>query len=246
MIGVVSATISVVGAIFTVSFGYWWQARLKAAERLDYMGRYRDSLLWAAFDLQSRIYNILNGYRVDRSRSDSRRGFLRGFLLEGTPKQVQYARCSTAYVFAQYLGWAEIFRRDIQFLDLGRNDRTQRTMLLLSSISGTLSAFGKAEGEGFRVFRANQRAIGELMIAPDTKPGERWCLGYAEFGRRVSEDDEFGTWMEELFEYVDWAANAPDSATKRLMKLQHGLVDLIDFLDPKGIRFPAAQRSRYA
>jgi len=243
MVAVVAAVIAVLGAIFTAVSGYWWQVRLRSAERLDYMGRYRDSLLWAAFDLQGRLWNILYGYEVDRAGSG--RGFVRALLLEGSKQQAVYARYSTAYLFAEYLGWADIFRRDIQFLDVGGSDRNLRVMLALSHISRTLGFGSHTSGRAFRVLRVNQRAIGELMIPAESKPGERWCIGYAEFCRRISEDGEFRGWVEELIAGVDLAASEPAEASDRMIELQHQLISLIDLLDPQGIRFPVAERSRF-
>ncbi|MGH3380348.1 MAG: hypothetical protein ACRDP6_37000 [Actinoallomurus sp.] len=243
MVGMISAVIAVTGAIFTAGSGYWWQARLRAGERLDHMSRYRDSLLWAAYDLQSRIYNILYGYEADRR--GIRKGFLRAFLLDGSEHRATYVRCSTAYVFAEYLGWAEIFRRDIQFLDLGKNHRNQRTMFLLSSIAEIMSDASRKKGDVFRIFRAEQRGIGELMITQDSRPGERRCLGYAEFRRRIAEGGEFYEWMETLLGQVDVAAREPEAAETRLLELQHRLVDLIDLIDPKKLRFPAEIRTRF-
>ena len=237
MVAVVAAVVAVLGAIFTAVSGYWWQARLRSTERWDDMGRYRDSLLWAAFDLQSRLWNILYGYEVDRAGSG--RGFVRAFLLEGSEQQAIYARYSTAYLFAEYLGWAEIFRRDIQFLDVGGNDRNWRVMLALSQISRTLGFGSHDNGRAFRVLRVNQRAIGELMIPAESKPGERWCIGYAEFCRRISGGGEFRDWMEELIGGVDLAASEPTGASGRMIELQHQLISLIDLLDPHGVRFPS-------
>jgi hypothetical protein len=77
MISVISAVIAVLGAIAAAALGYRVQAQLKSRERMDYMGRYRDSLLWAAFDLQSRIYNILRGF--DASRRPYSKGFLHAY-----------------------------------------------------------------------------------------------------------------------------------------------------------------------
>ncbi|MEV3984373.1 hypothetical protein [Nonomuraea sp. NPDC049758] len=121
MVSLISAVIAVLGAVSTAGIGFWWQSRLKNVERLDYMTRYRNSLLWVAFDLQSRIYNILFGHQVDRAAGA---GFMQALMLDGSAREAKYARFSTAYVFAEYLGWAEIFRRDIRFLDLGKNRRT--------------------------------------------------------------------------------------------------------------------------
>ncbi|MFI7421111.1 hypothetical protein [Nonomuraea sp. NPDC049684] len=232
--------IAVLGALSTAVIGFWWQSRLRSAERSDYMTRYRDSLLWVAFDLQSRIYNILFGHQVDRAGA----GFMQALLLEGSEREAEYARFSTAYVFAEYLGWAEIFRRDIRFLDLGKNQRNRRVLLCLANISRTLST-ARILGTDYRLFRADQRAIGELMIAEDSGPGNRWCRGYAEFTRKVRGDDEFRHWTQELFQHIEKAARSPDGATERLLRLQHQLVELIDLLDPAQVRFPVSERTRF-
>lgn len=125
MISVISAVIAVLGAIATAALGYRAQAQRKSREHMDYMGRYRDALLWAAFDLQSRAYNILHGFEVDRLPG-SGKGFLRAFLAEGTERQADHVKRSSAFVFAEYLGWVEIFRTDLQFLDLPRRSESPR------------------------------------------------------------------------------------------------------------------------
>jgi hypothetical protein len=244
MISIISAVIAVLGAITTAVLGYRVQAQLKSRERMDYMGRYRDSLLWAAFDLQSRIYNILRGFEA--SRRPYSKGFLGAFLVEGTERQVNYVRRSTAFVFAEYLGWVEIFRRDLQFLDLGDSRTNRRTMFLLATISETFSATSTSETECFRIFRPDQRAIGEIMIAPDSKPGELRCLGYAAFDSMFASGETSAEWIQELIDHVDLAAREPAMAQDRLTSLQHHLIDLIDLLDPGRQRFPAKLRSRFA
>ncbi len=69
--------------------------------------RYREPLVRAAFDLQRRIYNIVRG------------GFMGRHLGVADEEEHRYARMSTLFVFAEYLGWVEIVRRGVQFLDLG-------------------------------------------------------------------------------------------------------------------------------
>lgn len=244
MISVIAAVIAVLGAIATAALGYRVQAQLKSREHMNYMGRYRDALLWAAFDLQSRIYNILRGFEV--SRRPGRKGVLQAFLVEGTERQANYFRRSTAFVFAEYLGWVEIFRRDLQFLDLGDSKANRRTLFLLATISETLNAANTSETECFRIFRADQRALGELMIDPDSKPGERRCLGYGAFCSALASGGASAEWVQELIDHVELAAREPDKAQDRLTRLQHQLIDLIDLLDPEGQRFPSKQRSRFA
>ena len=241
MVGVVSAIIAVLGAAFTAVAGFWWQVRIKAATRLDLMSRYKDSILWTAFDLQSRIWNILTGYEI--AKQNPRAGLLRAFLDEGTSESAKYVRFSTAYVFAEYMGCTEAFRRDVQFLDLGQSDRNKQTMLLIHNISETMSTSG-FRGP-FMIFRSDQRGIGELMISPDSKPGERRCLGYAEFCRKIREDKEFSEWLQPLVDQVDLAAGDAGKNPERLITLQHQLVALIEFLDPDGLRFPADKRQPF-
>jgi hypothetical protein len=150
--------------------------------------------------------------------------------VEGTDRHADYFRRSTAFVFAEYLGWVEIFRRDLQFIGLGDSKANRHTMSLLVTIGETLNAASTSETECFRIFRADQRALGEIMIDPDSKPGERRCLGYATFCSMLS---------------FELAAREPDRPQDRLTCLQHQLMDLIDFLDPAGQRFPSKQRSRF-
>lgn len=244
MISVISAVIAVLGAVVTAALGYRVQTQLKSREHMDYMSKYRDALLWVAFDLQSRLYNILHGYEV--TRRPGQKGFLQAFLVEGTERQADYVKRSTAFLFAEYLGWVEIFRRDLQFLDLGDSQTNRQIMFLLHKISGTLNAANTSDAECFRIFRADQRALGELMIEADSKPGERRCLGYAAFCSMLAAGGAFGEWGQELLDHVELAAHEPDMARDRLTRLQHQLIDLVDLLDPRGQRFLSEQRSRFA
>ena len=63
------------------------------------------------------------------------------------------------------------------------------------------------------------------------------CIGFAEFTTKL-EDDEFSDWFTNLAESIKSAANDPDPDQSRLIQLQHGLIDLIDFLDPNRTRIP--------
>ncbi|MCF6471804.1 hypothetical protein FAF44_25905 [Nonomuraea sp. MG754425] len=243
MVGVISAVIAVLGAAVTAVLTYRLQTQARSRDRLDYMSRYRDALLWAAFDLQSRLFNILHGFEIDRR--PGRQGFTSAYLLEGTERQALYVRRSTAFLFAEYLGWVEVFRRDIQFLDLGKNEVNRQIMLALTTISRTIATSTPPDTACFMIFRTDQRALGELMIEPDSKPGERGCLGYAAFCAKLTDDEAFAKWGHELLDHVEQAARHPGLAQGRLTKLQHQLIDLIDLLDPEGGRFPAAQRSYF-
>lgn len=250
MVAIVAACVSILGAVLAGVVAYWTQLRTQRIAHLNRMSSYKDSLLWASFDLQSRLYNILDGLEQS-ARPNMGQGFIQAFLIEGTERQVRYARYSTAFVFAEYMGWAEIFRRDIQFLDLGKNDLNRKTVLLLADISGIISSSGfynsinMSRIHVFRIFRTTQRAIGELMIAMGSLPGEWRCIGYAEFCRKLDQDDEFRGWIEEIIEHIDKFARSPEEGINRLISLQHKLIELIELLDPKGQRFPSQKRKLF-
>jgi hypothetical protein len=201
-----------------------------ARERDDVVRRYRDPLLWAAFELQSRLYNIL------------RNDFLGKYFVRGTEMEQNYSRDSTLYVVAQYFGWLEVVRRDVQFLDLGRIEMNQ---LLNDRFEAIAAAFWDDSIDPvLRAFRGEQRAIGEIMLQPVTSgPHRMECIGYATFFSRL-EDPAFARWFAKLREDVELLAPAPSRHSQRLIVLQNRLMDLIDFLDEGGHRLPLINRQR--
>lgn len=236
LVTLVSAAVALVSASLTGVLGYWAQRRLRSSEQRTLMETYGMSLAWAAFDLQSRLYNILRGHWIDNAPGPGR-GFVSTFLREGTPDEREYVRRSTAFVIAEYLGWVEILRRDVRILDLGPS-RTNRA--IMTKISDVDKAFNRtsADGNAFRLFRGHQRALGELMIHPEGGPGERRCLGYAEFSGRLESDAAFRRWFDGLLADVEGLAETTDPAVWRLTEIQHALIDLIELLDPKAQQVP--------
>ncbi|MET9904846.1 hypothetical protein [Streptomyces sp. NPDC006446] len=225
----ISAAVALASAATTAFLGYWQQRRIVAVERLNYMNQYGASLAWAAFDLQSRLYNILYGR------------YLAFFLTQGTEEDAEFARRSTVFVIAEYLGWVEILRRDVQFLDLGSSGPNRRVMTQLSQVGETFNRSTRRRDE-LRLFRIQQRAIGSVMIHPDSEPGRRRCLDYAEFCDGLDGDDRFKAWFSELLTDVDAIAADMAPAEPRLRSLQRQLVELVDLLDPDAVRFPQFHR----
>jgi len=213
-------------------------ARLRYEERQDLMSQVRDPLLWAAFDLQSRIFNIVDQF------------FLGAYFLRGSEEERVYAMRSTVFVFAQYLAWMEIVRRRVQFLELGNNKDNRELINLFSKATGILSsdAYPNPSSNSFpdslfRIFRADQRAIGEIMIGarPD---GEPTSIGYAEFCQKLDSEGTFERWFAGLSASVENVAAIDDPSHPRLVALQHNLIDLINLLDPEAYRFPDRHRNK--
>jgi hypothetical protein len=181
---------------------------LRAEEVLT---RYREPLAAAAFDLQSRLYNIL---RLD---------FFHKYA-EG--HRAEEALRTTLFRLAQYFGWTEILRRDIQFLSFPEDNATRRVAQLQSKISKRFLTDDPSPA--LMIWGDEQRAIGELMIVEEY--GKVLCMGYAKFSEHC--DLAFATWRDRLrTEVHDKAAEA------RLRDIQHLLCELVETLDAKRVRY---------
>ncbi|HEX7292058.1 MAG TPA: hypothetical protein VF250_13110 [Conexibacter sp.] len=216
----------VTGALLAVLAGVLKRRSDRETHIAELLSRYRDPLLGAAFDLQSRLYNIV------------RRDFLEEYLDNPDPSAHAYARDSTLWVIGQYLGWTEILRREVQFLDLGEASENRRLQARLQRVAEEFATDKEALTPVFRIFRAEQRAIGELMIAPADAHGRLTCLGYAEFSARVA-SEPLRPWFVRLEQDLERISREPYDCP-RLVRLQRALVDLVDLLDPERIRYPDA------
>ncbi len=190
------------------------------------MTRFREPLVRAAYDLQSRLYNI------------SAQGLLDVYLVHGTDEEREYVVNNTLFLVAQYFGWNEIIRREVQFLDLGDQAQTRH----LSELHDTITHLWLTDGYGskFRVFAGDQRAIGERMIR-ETQRGLE-CVGYADFMDTVQQQPNRIPYLSPLGKDLFELADAPSSQHPRLVALQNALVDLLGFLDPDYLRYPRERR----
>lgn len=191
------------------------ESRQKTEKAEEVLAKYREPLVLAAFELQSRCYNILrkNLFRISENERS------RTYFIE-----------NTLYVFAQYFSWTEIIRREVQFLDLGEVEATRELSRLQENIREII--LSSKYGRVFRVFRGEQRAIGELMISQQSN----WntCIGYAAFFEK--KDESFRYWFEHLQWSIEEIAKDSASDNGRLKDLQHALVDFIEYLDPRQMR----------
>jgi hypothetical protein len=214
--GVIAAVISAVVALR--------QTRLsERLTRLDHeleaqtqaegvLKRYREPLAAAAFDLQSRLYNVI---RLDF------------FNIHGDGSgRAEEAWNTTLFRLAQYFGWTEIMRRDIQFLSFPEDEETRRVAQLQSEISKRFLT--NEYGPALMIWGDEQRAIGELMIVEEY--GKVLCMGYAKFQAHC--DDEFATWHQRLR-----AELGAEPAQTRIREVQHLLCELVETLDSRRLRY---------
>jgi hypothetical protein len=122
----ITGLISSVVAIGAAAIAVWGQLRVKRieaqlelqkaeagrrAETQQTARRFREPLGRAAYELQSRIFNIVRG------------GFLTVYWKGGDDRTRAYAINHTLFVIAQYFAWTELIRREIQFIDWAQTGR---------------------------------------------------------------------------------------------------------------------------
>jgi hypothetical protein len=220
---VVIALVGVAGVVIGGVVGLYGQARLASQARRReaeaVLAKYQEPLVHAAYELQSRLYNIL------------KLKFLQKYYIGGDDGQRDYAVRNTVYVVGQYFGWSEILRREIQFLSYSDSNRTRVVADCRRGIVETFQSDKDHLGRPFQIWRGEQRAIGELMIDPDATPVQ--CIGYAAFAQ--NELPASLPWFRRLEADI---AEIATTQNRRLVELQHALVDLIRELDQGKIRYP--------
>lgn len=182
----------------------------------DLLTRYREPLAAAAFDLQSRCWNIVKNNFFEK--------FGRGH------DRFPDAQMTTLFRFAQYFGWAEILRREIQFLSFPEEQDTRCVAELLAKVAARIAA--SEPDETLMIWVDEQRAIGERMIVHDGDGAH--CMGYAAFC------DAYDKCFAQLFKRVIDDLDAP-AAKVRLRDVQHHLCELVSQLDKKRLRYSESQ-----
>jgi hypothetical protein len=231
IVALLAGTVSAGTAVYTNRLGARLEEqrheRTKAENAQALLALYRDPLLRASFDLQSRLFNIVA------------QGFLgKYYTHDGTR---EYASLNTAYVVAEYLGWVEILRQEVRFLDIGSEKDNAELTLHLDAVRRAF--LSDTTDPAFRLFNGEQRAIGEIMTCATEGSPRQVCLGYARFVERQDEP-AFAQWFTRLRSDVERLAAEPGRHDERLRGLQHALVDLIVFLDEGKGRLPGRDLSK--
>ncbi len=211
------ALIALAGSIFSTAATVFGAPVLQARrEARTVLENHRDPLLAAAYELQARLHNIL----CNRFAED--------YVLGNKAGKKEAALESTLYVFAQFFGWREVIRREIQFLRFLKDDETRVVAQLLRDIGETFLT--DEYGRQFMLWRVEQRGLGECMIV--TSDGKSSCMGFATFvGQRATMKE----WLDPLERDL---SQMDDGGRARLTRLQHLLLDLVQKLDEGRIRYP--------
>jgi hypothetical protein len=132
------------------------------------------------------------------------------------------------YVIAQFFGWREIIRGEVQYLRFSRDSETREVAQLLQDIGETF--LSDKYGPQFMIWRVEQRGIGERMI--QASDGKIRCMGYAAF---MDQREGMEQWLEPLARDLQ---NLDEGGRNRLTELQHRLLELVRRLDEERTRYP--------
>jgi hypothetical protein len=234
---IISAIVAVGAAVIAI----WGQLRVKRveadmaqqkaesdrrAETEKTARHFSEPLGRAAYDLQSRIFNMVKSEFLDL------------YLQQGDDRTRSYATRNTLFVIAQFFAWTELVRREIQFIDLGVNQQTRKLTELQDEIYSIWQT--NKYGPLLRIFAGEQRAIGERIIREGPRGPE--CMGYASFLDSLKANPD--PLLSALETEIASLAVSLEKALPRLVALQHALVDLLAFLDPAEVRFPKRNRTK--
>ena len=159
----------------------------------------------------------------------------------------------TAFLVGQYFSWTSIMRRQAQFLKFSTSAKNKDLVLAFQRINDAFTPADEADdplSKPFSLPRSYQGAIGEIMTK-DYDGDKPVCKGYATFyalwtRRRLSaypldgSDDVtkgFHQFFLPIIDGIDavYAAkkNGEIPPDRRLRRLQHLFVDLVNLLDNK-------------
>ena len=210
-IALIVAVVALVGTIAQAVLPTLLGDRKLAQDRLEH---YRGPLLTAAYELQARLHNILANQFVEDWIEDGKHAGMQDAAME-----------TTLYVFAQFIAWREIIRRDLQYLRFHRSAETRQVHEMLQGITETL--LDSKLGPQFMIWRVEQQGFGERMT--EDRGGDLACIGYATFLER---QESLGRWLVPLerdLRAIDEQGRA------RLVLLQRQLLALVHKLDVSGV-----------
>jgi hypothetical protein len=235
-LSVIAALVATAGSLFALvlkeyffvrSFERWKERRMLLAV----YRKYRDPIILAGEELENRLADICKSYPTN---------YLRAELIDKHPAQLEansnddpyfqkYRLVSTAYRLCAFLGWLELYRQDVTFLDTGRQRANRRLEEVIERVRGDMAdgQLNKAEDwpkwRDRLIFREEQRAIGEGMIASTTSA--RLVMGYGAFAtlfEKASSDDSLW-WLRVARNFLLDLDDVKDFRRERLARMKEDL-----------------------
>jgi len=191
-LSVLAAVVSTLGSILGTIIKEFFLARSLERWResrtlLAVFRKYRDPIILAGDELARRLSDICEDYPPTFLRSEILDVQQVPFEVNSSedPHFLRYRLVSTVYRLCAFLGWLELYRQDLTFLDTGHHGANSRLQGALDLIRSDLADGQLNEAHDFGawrdrlIFREEQRAIGEGMITGTVNP--RTIIGYKGF-----------------------------------------------------------------
>jgi hypothetical protein len=220
---VLAAIVSVAGAVATVLLGTMFEHRRHRSRLRHVASRYSVPLLQAAHTLLNRLGNVGKISQIEE-------------FAKLPPRFRDYARYETVYRIARYLCVVHMVWREVDFLDFGRRRHNRRLGECLGAVGHAMS--DRTLGP-FLLLGGEQRALGELLVDPDSdEHGPPRCLSYPAFRAKLQDDARFAEWFKPLLDDIDAVLADPTMKLPRLEPATAALRVLVDFLDKRKIGRP--------
>ncbi|KAF7877361.1 hypothetical protein EAF04_001043 [Stromatinia cepivora] len=221
IVSIIIAVVSLLGSLAAAGFTGWISYYLDQAKQRKatkaLIHKYRDPLTLAAYDLQSRIWGLVNR--------------LLDYIEDEEKKENIYVY--TAFLIGQYLSWTYILRRQAQFMQFSTEKKNQQLNKILDAVTDQFSLDKYLGEDSFMLWRGQQMAIGEIMTKEEE--GQLYCMGFAAFSKKYHGEPEFKKWFLPIERGVNLLVEArrrqDPVATFRLRRLQHLMIDLVVLLE---------------
>ncbi|KAE8445222.1 hypothetical protein EG329_013594 [Mollisiaceae sp. DMI_Dod_QoI] len=225
IVSIIIAVVSLIGSLVAAGFTGWISFYIDQVKRRNeskaLVHKYRDPLLLAAMDLQSRIFGLVQGGLLVFYNDEDKKDLVSVY---------------TAFLVGQYFSWTWILRRQAQFLRFSTEKQNRELSRMLEAITDEIATDARTGEHPFMLWRGQQMAIGEMMTEKDGD--EMHCIGYSTFVKKYHDDAEFRAWFtpieRSLEALIEARARHDPISTYRLRRLQHRLIDLITLLDADG------------
>jgi hypothetical protein len=254
---VLAAVVTTLGNLFATVLKDFLFARSlekwKAKQQLRQVYlKLRDPLLLATLEVTNRIAEITFESSVN---------FLEKSLLEANPLRMtansaddeyyqRYKFVSTVYRLCGWLGWVELYRQEVAFLDSGHQRTNKDFEWHVEAIRSCLADGHLNDAEDWLdwtdslIFREEQRAIGESMI-DRLKPS---VIGYGSFYEKflASGARPTNAWIAVATDFLTDLRSVPDAKNhdfrraRCLLLISHG-VSLIECLNKERVESRLAQ-----
>ncbi len=230
----ISSTIGgAIGASLKFLFTFMIPENLKnKRELLAIQRKYSSPIFFSALELRKRLSNIVKLIHLIEIET--------GWL--NRKDKSDYYFLSTIFVICQFLGWVQILRKTLIYLDSLSNSRTKSYTYGLDAVISSFSnpaltekepASSPDESEDKWIFSIWTQAIGDQMIVSEN--GNYRVLSFGEFTKRVKEEKEFREWIEPVYKLFDRIKEG-ELRYRRVVAI-HAIVNaFIEMNDPKYLR----------